>query len=257
MCACASSRLTGLPQQNDAAPLVRFESGAVRRLLGPAREVQRRLAAVAIGDARSLELDGRSRRSQMDQGLLRTNAPARYVLAARRVSPLELAVRGLQMRHSIVVAVMLVGCGQAMFDPFEGGSAGGAGGASGSGGGGGAGGGGGNRPCDGTKYCSTPNTSSVCTNGTTRSSPCGSRTCAQGRCGLCTSHGQCTGVTYRCKCADGTERTGAVNSVCGDVQGSQMFCSHPSIDVSVCNGHGGFDSSFGYLTSGCISSVDP
>lgn len=116
---------------------------------------------------------------------------------------------------------------------------------------------GGTHACDGTKYCSDSNTSSVCTNGVTKSQPCNGKTCAGGRCGACTSANDCKSIGYRCKCADGSEQTGSVDGSCGDSQGSQKWCSHPNIDQSVCNGHGGFDSTFGYLSTGCISIVDP
>ncbi len=112
--------------------------------------------------------------------------------------------------------------------------------------------------CDGKKYCSDSNTASVCQNNVTRSTPCNGKTCAEGRCGACTGDSDCRNVTYRCKCKDGVEKTGTVNAICGDSQGSQKWCSHPSISSSICNANGGgFDETFGYLATGCISSVDP
>lgn len=170
-----------------------------------------------------------------------------------------------------VVAVgffVLLGCGGA--DPSgssgggtgsaSGGGAGSAGGgASGSGGGsaGGGAGGGAGPACDGTPYCSDSTTKSVCTSGRTTSTLCGGKQCKAGRCGACTSASDCRFVTYRCKCTDGTEKTGSVDSTCGDSQGGQSFCSHPSIASSVCSGHGDLDMTFGYLGTGCVSSVDP
>ncbi len=111
--------------------------------------------------------------------------------------------------------------------------------------------------CDGTKYCADQYTVARCESQVTRQTPCNGKKCADGRCGACASASDCTGITYRCKCTDGTEKTGSVDGACGDTQGSQSWCSHPSIDDSVCSGHGALDTSFGYLGTGCVSSVDP
>lgn len=138
----------------------------------------------------------------------------------------------------------------------SGGGASSSGGGSASSGGGSSSSGGGSGACNGTAYCSDSSTKSVCTNGVTRSTPCNGKVCGDGRCGVCTQNTDCRFVSYRCKCKDGTERTGSIDSICGDSQGGKKYCSHPSIASSVC-GAQGFDDSFGYLSSGCISSVDP
>ena len=128
------------------------------------------------------------------------------------------------------------------------------GGGGGSGGGGAAGGA--EQPCDGTPFCQDSTTAAVCVNHRTTGSLCGGKRCAAGRCGACTTSSDCRFVSYRCKCADGREVTGSVDSICGDSQGSQSWCSHPSVASSVC-GSAGFDQTFGYLQTGCVSNVDP
>ena len=109
----------------------------------------------------------------------------------------------------------------------------------------------------GTKYCQDDNTSAVCQSNVTHATPCNGKKCAGGRCGSCSSSNDCRSITYRCRCSDGTEKTGAIDGGCGDSQGSQKWCSHPNIDNSICGANGGLDMSFGYLGTGCISSVDP
>ncbi|MBK8172319.1 MAG: hypothetical protein IPK60_18515 [Sandaracinaceae bacterium] len=111
--------------------------------------------------------------------------------------------------------------------------------------------------CDGVKTCSDTDTVSYCEDGITRRTPCNGHPCAGGRCGSCSSADDCRGVQYRCRCADGSERTGSIDSACGDSQGSMRWCSHPSIDASAVCGAQGFDPDFGYLATGCISGVDP
>lgn len=153
------------------------------------------------------------------------------------------------------------GAGSSGGGTSSGGGGGGGGGGSafggGNGSGGGSAGGGSAHPCDGTAYCSDATTKAVCSGGRTTSTLCGGKQCKAGRCGACTGASDCRFVSYRCKCTDGTEKTGTVDSTCGDSQGGQSFCSHPSIASSVCSGHGDLDMNFGYLGTGCVSSVDP
>jgi hypothetical protein len=112
--------------------------------------------------------------------------------------------------------------------------------------------------CTGERICADKYTTSICQGGVTRKSPCQGATCLGGRCGGCTSDSGCQGISYRCKCADGTERTGVANSTCTDSQGTQRWCSPPNPGVdTLCAGHGGPDSQFGYLGLGCVSTVDP
>lgn len=60
----------------------------------------------------------------------------------------------------------------------------------------------------------------------------------------------------RCRCSDGTDYNTTVDSTCGDSMGGMSFCSHPSVSSEVCS-TGAFEEGYGYLGSGCVSSVDP
>src|SRR5262245_11768195 len=100
--------------------------------------------------------------------------------------------------------------------PRQGGGFGGFGGGGGSGG---SAGGGASQPCDGTPFCSSDTSAAVCINDRTTSHLCGGKTCAAGRCGACRTNADCRFINYRCRCADGTEKTGTIDGVCGDSQG--------------------------------------
>lgn len=114
---------------------------------------------------------------------------------------------------------------------------------------------GGTHPCDGTRYCKDAKTSAVCSGGETDLRPCGGQVCALGYCGACSKDGDCKGIAYSCKCADGAKVNGVADTGCTSMTGSQKFCAAPS-GVSLCSAHGGLDFTYGYLDSGCFSTVD-